>query len=66
MGRLVPPSVYLDGRFAGGPEALGRIPLAVVIEIRYLIAMAAKSEFGSYCPCDAGVILVRTGAGGPP
>jgi hypothetical protein len=31
-----------------------------IVEIRYLDAVAAKELFGSYCPCDAGAIHVRT------
>jgi hypothetical protein len=54
------PSVYVNGRHAGGTDALDLIPLGVLVEIRYLDAVAAKSLFGSFCPCDAGVILVRT------
>jgi hypothetical protein len=52
--------VYVNGRYAGGANVLSLIPLRVLIEIRYLDAVAAKSLFGSYCPCDAGAILVRT------
>lgn len=54
------PSVYVNGRYVGGADALGLIPLRVLTEIRYLDAVAAKGVFGSYCPCDAGAILVRT------
>jgi hypothetical protein len=54
------PSVYVNGRYAGGGDVLGLIPLSVLIEIRYLDAVAAKGVFGSYCPCDGGAILVRT------
>lgn len=54
------PSVYVNGRYAGGADALSLIPLGVLIEIRYLNAVAAKGMFGSYCPCDGGAILIRT------
>ena len=62
-GQPVLPSVYLDGRPAGGLDALGTIPLLPVVEIRYVTAVAAKSVFGSYCDCAGGVIVVRTRAG---
>ena len=54
------PSVYLDGVHAGGLDALASIPLDAVLEIRRLTSVAAKHQFGSYCPCEGGVILVRT------
>jgi hypothetical protein len=54
------PSVYLDGRYAGSLDVLSTIPVAPIVEIRYVTASAAKSAFGSYCACDGGVILVRT------
>lgn len=59
-GSPVSPSVYVNGRYAGGTDVLSLIPLRVLIEIRYVDAVAAKGLFGSYCPCDAGAILVRT------
>jgi hypothetical protein len=52
--------VYVNARYAGGADVLSLIPLRVLIEIRYLDAVAAKAMFGSYCPCDGGAILVRT------
>ena len=54
------PSVYVNGRYAGEASVLELIQLNVVLEIRYIGALAAKSMFGSYCPCDQGVIFVRT------
>jgi hypothetical protein len=54
------PSVYVNGHYAGEASVLELIPLTVVIEIHYVNAVAAKSMFGSYCPCDQGVIFVRT------
>lgn len=59
-GSATTPSVYVNGRYAGEASVLELIPLAVVLEIRYVDAIAAKSMFGSYCPCDQGVIFVRT------
>jgi hypothetical protein len=64
-GKPALPTVYLDGRPAGGLDVLGTIPLAPVVEIRFVTAMAAKSVYGSYCACDGGVILVRTRAEAP-
>jgi hypothetical protein len=54
------PSVYVNGHYAGEADVLGLIPLRVLIEIRYLDAVAAKTLFGSHCPCDGGAILLRT------
>lgn len=54
------PSVYLNGIYAGGVEALESVPLNVVDEIRFIRAPQAKDWWGSYCRCDAGVIAVRT------
>jgi hypothetical protein len=54
------PSVYLNGVYAGGVEALETIPLSVVEEIRFVRAPQAKDWWGSYCECNAGVIAVRT------
>ena len=61
-GRTVPtyPSVYLNGVYAGGVDALESVPLNVVEEIRFVRAPQAKDWWGSYCPCNAGVITVRT------
>jgi hypothetical protein len=53
------PSVYVNGRHAGGADVLSLIPLRTLVEIRYVDAVAAKGLFGSYCPCEAGAILVR-------
>lgn len=54
------PSVYLNGVYAGGVEALETVPLSVVEEIRFVRAPQAKDWWGSYCQCNAGVIAVRT------
>jgi hypothetical protein len=54
------PSVYLNGVYAGGVEALETVPLQVVEEVRFVRAAQAKDWWGSYCPCNAGVIAVRT------
>src|SRR5262245_30669869 len=54
------PSVYLNGVHAGGIDALESVPLEVVEEIRFIRAAQAKDWWGSYCPCNAGVIAVRT------
>ena len=54
------PAVFLDGRFAGGIDVLSTIPIAPVLEIRYVSASEAKSQYGSFCACDAGIIAVRT------
>ncbi|MGH7636336.1 MAG: hypothetical protein ACREOK_01690 [Gemmatimonadaceae bacterium] len=61
------PAVYVNGQHVGGVDALEIIAIGMVIEVRHLDAIAAKSMFGSYCPCERGVILVqmrRTAQGG--
>lgn len=54
-----PPAVYVNGQHVGGIEALEIIGIRTVEEIRHLDATAAKTMFGSYCPCDGGIILVQ-------
>lgn len=61
------PEVYVNGQHVGGVDALEIIAIRMVIEVRHLDAIAAKSMFGSYCPCERGIILVqmrRTALGG--
>lgn len=61
------PAVYVNGQYVGGIDALEIIGISMVVEIRHLDAIAAKSMFGSYCHCERGVILVemrRIGQGG--
>lgn len=53
------PAVYVNGQHVGGIEALEIIGLQTVEEIRHVDPTAAKSMFGSYCPCDGGVIMVQ-------
>jgi hypothetical protein len=53
-------SVFENERYLGGINQLSMIPLGVVVELRRLEPVEAKSVFGSNCPCDAGVIHVRT------
>jgi hypothetical protein len=53
-------SVYENGRYLGGVETLSDIPLRVLQEVRRVEPVEAKSMFGSSCPCEAGVILIRT------
>lgn len=54
------PSVYENGKYAGGIDVLNIIPIRVVLEIRRVEAVEAKSLFGASCQCDGGIILVRT------
>jgi hypothetical protein len=54
------PSVYENGKYAGGIDVLNIIPIRVVLEIRRVEAVEAKSLFGSSCQCDGGIILIRT------
>ena len=53
-------SVYENGRYIGGVEMLSGIPLGMLVEIRRIEQVEAMILFGSKCPCDGGVILVRT------
>jgi hypothetical protein len=53
-------SVYENGRYSGPVTVLSLIPVSVLIEVRRIEPMEAKSLFGSNCQCDGGVILVRT------
>ena len=52
------PVVYVNGVRQGNPEVLRSIPASTVMEIRYLSATAASSQFGPYHA--AGVLAVRT------
>ena len=53
-------SVYANGSYVGGLEALRLIPVRAVEEMRYLMPTAARSWFGMLCPCTGGVIVVTT------
>ena len=59
-GALATPSVYVDGSYLGGLEALELVLIDEVNEIRFIRANAAKNWWGSSCPCAVGVIHVRT------
>jgi len=59
---MVRPSVYVDDRFVGGDDALRVIPIEDVVEVRLVRAFAARSLFGSSCPCAGGVLAVTTRA----
>ncbi len=59
-GSTSTPAIYVNGRYAGEVNVLELIPLTVVLDIYYMGAIAAKSMFGSHCPCDQGVVFVRT------
>lgn len=59
-GALATPSVYVDGSYLGGLEALELLLIDEVNEIRFIRANAAKNWWGSSCPCSVGVIHVRT------
>lgn len=58
-GVAVAPTVYVNDQYIGGAETLEIIGLQMVLEIRHLDAVTAKSLYGSYCRCDGGVIHVR-------
>jgi hypothetical protein len=52
------PMIYVDDVRQGGPEMLRTIPVAAIVEVRYLSATAASDRFGPLYP--GGVIAVRT------
>jgi hypothetical protein len=56
----VMPSVYQNGVYAGGLDALGTIPIGAVAEIRFIRPADAHDFWGPSCPCTGGVIHVRT------
>jgi len=56
----VSPSVYLNGGYLGGLDALESVSLDAVQEIRFIRPAQAHDFWGSWCPCDGGVIHVRT------
>jgi hypothetical protein len=53
-------SVFVDDVYTGGLEALRLIPVAEVVDLRYLPPSIAHDRFGAGCRCEAGVILVAT------
>jgi hypothetical protein len=57
---IVWPSVFLNGRYAGGLEQLETIPLDAVEEIRFIRSFRARDFWGPTCRCTAGVILIHT------
>ena len=57
---IPPPAVYENEKFAGAVDVLNLIPISVVVEIRRMNPVEARSMFGPACSCDGGVILVRT------
>ena len=59
----VSPSVYVDGSYLGGIDALGLVPPDAVVEIRRLSPSAARDWFGAACPCAGGVLLVTSRRG---
>jgi hypothetical protein len=60
QGDYASPSVYVDGNYLGGIDALDLVHLDEVEEIRFIRANAAKNWWGGSCPCAVGVIHVRT------
>ena len=59
-GAMATPSVYVDGNYLGGLEALELVQIDEVKEIRFIRANAAKNWWGPSCPCAVGVIHVHT------
>lgn len=54
------PSVYLDGHFVGGLDALNTVPLNVVREVVFMHPNEARERLGSRCECGGGVVAIRT------
>ena len=54
------PAVYENGRYLGSVDLLSTIPLAALLEIQRLDPVDARNQFGPSCPCDGGVLHVRT------
>ncbi len=59
-GVLATPSVYVDGSYLGGLDALELVQIDEVSEIRFIRANPARNWWGGSCPCSVGVIHVRT------
>jgi hypothetical protein len=57
------PSVFLNGGYVGGADALETVALNAVTEIRFIRPMQAHDFWGASCSCNGGVILVRTKRG---
>ena len=55
-----PPTVYENGHYSGGADQLRDIPLGLVTKIQRLSSVEARILFGAFCPCDGGVISVKT------
>lgn len=53
-------TIYIDNSYAGTPDVLRLVPVAVVEEVFFLNPSAAHDRFGAYCSCSAGVIVVNT------
>jgi hypothetical protein len=53
-------TVFVDDVYTGGLEALRLIPVAAVVDLRYLSPSMASDRFGAGCRCGSGVILVTT------
>ena len=56
----VAPAVFMNGAYIGGVDALETVTLGAVDEIRFIRPVQAHDFWGSSCPCNGGVIHVRT------
>ena len=54
------PAVYENQTYVGDVSWLSRIPLMEVKQVEYVHPAEARVRFGAMCPCDGGVLLVRT------
>lgn len=54
------PAVYENQTYVGDMSWLSRIPLMEVKQVEYVHPAEARVRFGAMCPCDGGVLLVRT------
>ena len=54
------PAVYENQTYVGDMSWLSGVPLMEVKQVEYVHPAEARVRFGAMCPCDGGVLLVRT------
>jgi len=59
-GDLAPPSIYMNGRYAGTLDALQLVQVVEVSEVRYFRPTTARTMYGAGCACGGGIIDVTT------
>jgi hypothetical protein len=58
--KVAGPAVYENQTYVGDVSWLSKIPLMEVTQVEYVHPAEARVRFGAMCPCEAGVLLVRT------